>query len=716
MPDIDLSSSHSAVVLIVSLLAAAAITFLFYRRTLPPVSAAWRRTLGSLRFLVLFLLFALLGEPLLSFFFTSHVRPSIVVLMDNSRSMTIASETDVRDVFAAAAESEEMSGLQGAAEVHWRTFDNNLHTLTEWSRDALRFDGDRTNLSGVFETIRTEPPAENLQAVVLLTDGNSTSPSNPSYAAEALGVPVFAIGIGDSTERKDVLVSGLLHNSVAYAGTRVPVQVTIQSSGYDGDRAEVTLAMRGTVVDRSTLILGTGTGEYRTTLFMTPDSAGTIRGDVSVSRLSGETTYENNRTIFFTTVLSGKRKVLLLAGSPGQDVSFIRRSLEADSSTTVVTRIERAGGEFIEGELTQALLNEHDAVFLVGYPGPFSSERSLQILTTAEAARKPLFFMFSRLMDNTRLDRIARLLPVTVRSMFPAELQVFMAPREDLRQHPLLRFGQDGAWSSLPPLFQPQGQFTVLPEAQVIATTRLQSQTLADPLLVTRSVAGRRSIALLGYGLWRWKMLSPQGNLADSPFDEFLRNALQWLTTVDDQRQFRISPAQESFSALEPTIFSAEVYDESMQPVNNASIDLTISGEGRSYTVPFSSIDNGQYEGSGDVLPPGEYTYAATANAGGIELGTGRGSFTVGGLQAEFLQTRLNKDLLKNIAFRTGGSYYDAGTISGLANSITSLPGFRTREVRSGVRIELAHSAWVLGLIVFLLTAEWFLRKRLGLL
>ena len=47
--------------------------------------------------------------------------------------------------------------------------------------------------------------ASNLQAVVLITDGNSTTGMNPLYEAQELAVPVFTVGVGDTTDQKDLL-------------------------------------------------------------------------------------------------------------------------------------------------------------------------------------------------------------------------------------------------------------------------------------------------------------------------------------------------------------------------------------------------------------------------------------------------------------------------------------------------------------------------------
>ena len=716
MPAFDLSNSLSAGLLFLAALLSGLFTALFYRKTLPPVSPRWRSLLAGLRFLALFSLIFLIGEPLLSVLYTFKEPPSIVVLVDNSESMTIAGSEDPKLVVASIVESSELSRLASSTTLHWVSFDKTARSLTAWAPESLSYDGDRTDHAGAFSWLKAHPPSGNLQACIVITDGNPTSQVNPVYSAEALGVPVYTVGVGDTTVRKDLLVSGLLSNSVAYAGKRVPVQVTVRNSGYSDTRADVTLSVQNRVVDRSVLSLGSGDGELRTTLFMTPDSVGTIRGEVTISRLDGETTYRNNSAVFFTKVLSGKRTVLLLAGRPDPDVAFIRRALEADSNISVITRVERLNGSFLEGNVDDQIIRKSDALFLVGFPGPYSTDRVLRLIARDEFRLKPIFFMLSSTLDYGRLRRLEEVLPVSAQSVLAAEIQSFLSVQERARLHPLLSQTHGQEWESLPPLFRPQGQFTVRTEALVLGTTRLLSQPLKDPLLVVRSVAGQRSVALLGYGIWRWKLLSPEGSRPDALFDVFVTNVVQWLTAIDDQRRFRVFPSRASFSALEPVVLRAEVYDESMHPLSNAEIRIDLRGEEESSTLDLLSVDNGQYEGSSGILPPGEYRFVATARAGGFSIGEDRGSFTVGGQNAEFLETRQNSGLLRNIASRTGGVYRHSANLDGLADEILSRPNVRARTETTGSQIELRNSGWVLGFILMLLSSEWFLRKRLGLL
>src|SRR5208337_3137782 len=128
----------------------------------------------------------------------------------------------------------------------------------------------------------------------LVTDGVFTAGKNPLYVAEALGIPVHTIGVGDTAEQKDVLVDRVVANSLAYAEEKVPVEATIRSNGYQNQRVEVTIREGTKVLDRALLTLG-GDGFVSTVhLDVVPAEEGTRRYIVEVSHLPGELTEKNN--------------------------------------------------------------------------------------------------------------------------------------------------------------------------------------------------------------------------------------------------------------------------------------------------------------------------------------------------------------------------------------------------------------------------------------
>jgi hypothetical protein len=720
MPELHLTLSHSTLVLLAAVFTAGALSYFLYRLTVPPIPRALRLTLSALRFFSLLLLVLIIGEPLLSLVTRSSEDPVVMVLVDNSRSMAIRDEAgDRRETTIRVAETLNRQRLR-AGEFRFVLFDNRVHPLAGFSRDSMTFAGSGTDIVNALHSVKKSLSAANIQTVVLLSDGNSTTGTNPLYEAMELGIPVFTIGIGDTSEQKDILIRKAVTNTVTYVGNRVPVQATVRSTGYEDRRVEVTLSDEKDVLDRKILTLNREVREYGMTFHFVPQTDGMQKLTVAVSELPGELTVHNNRFSLFTRVLKSKMKVLMIAGSPSADVAFIRRTLENDPNIELTSRIERKGGQFYEGALTPQLLTEAECLVLLGFPTPTSSLQTISAVLQASSAGKGIFILLSRTIDLQRLRMLDQLLPVTSASHQATplqEYQVFLSLEGSKLTHPILKLSEQNAaelWARMPPIFALQTQFISKPESDVLAYTRVQSQTLSDPLLVTRSIGGHKTVALLGYGLWRWKMLSDEQT--QPVLDQFLSSTVRWLTTREDERPIRVKTSREQFTTQESIDFSAQVYDENYQPIENARVRVAIQQGGRTYEVYLDPLGNGQYEGSLDGLGEGDYKFAATVTLDGRTIGEDRGRFTVGGVHAEFIETRMNKSLLEQIATRTGARYYDPPSVAALIAEIASLPNFQPRIRTTANEFQLWNSPWTLGILVFLLSLEWFLRKRHGML
>jgi hypothetical protein len=721
MPELHLSISLHSALLAGALVLAAALTYAVYRTTIPPIPTGLRVLLITLRALAVFLLIFLIGEPLFSLIARSTQPPVVAVLVDNSRSMTIRDRTgDRSEQLRSVITSPSLKRVETLGEARYVLFDAKPRLLDAFAPESLSLAGDATDIG---LALKQAKELANLQAAVVISDGNNTTGSNPVYEAEDLGVPVFTVGVGDTSEPRDVLVRKVTTNSIVYTGNRVPVFTTVRSSGYSGERVEVVLREGATVHDRRTITLEGGTRDYSTTLFMTPQNEGMQKFTAEVSSLPNELTMRNNTQDVFVKVLSSKMQVVLIAGAPSPDVAFVRRALDADENVELRTFIERGGGEFYEGPLTAASLERADCLVLIGFPGPATSQAALNVVAGGLAAGKSAFVMLSRTVDVQKLRMLEPHLPFTAQGGSGEEHQVFFAA-PDARQsaageHPLVAFGvgRDGAvWDRLPPIFRVDIRARQKPEANVFGVVRLQNVQTNEPLLVARNVAQRRSVALLGYGIWRWKMFGDGVAGTENVLDQFLSNSLRWLTTRDDERPVRVQPVKEVFTTAEAVEFTAQVYDESLRPVEHASIAVTIARGAQQYEFTMNSLGSGQYEGGVEALEEGDYRFTATVRANGQTVAEERGTFSVGGTNVEFLDTRMNKELLQQIAARTGGKYYDAASLGTVADDIAALPTFQPQEVVRADEIELWNRWWMLAVVVGLFAVEWFLRKRNGML
>jgi hypothetical protein len=721
MPEIHFSIVFRFGLLLLAAVCSLLLSIVVYRSTLPPVSAAKRYVLITLRSLGLFLLFLLLGEPLLSLISHSFDQPVVSVLIDHSQSMAITDRSGRRDeTLKSILRSDEWKHLGNNGRVVASLFDATVKNLAAITSDSLTFNGELTDIAEALNSVNQSSGLLNVRAVVLITDGNSTVGMNPLHDAEELGVPVYTIGIGDTIEQKDLLIRQALTNEITYAGSKVPVHVTVHSAGFDGEHVQVSLRDGSTLLDEKSLTLEHGTRDYLIPLSFIAEKEGLQKYTAEVSNLPGEFTPQNNRMNFFVKVLKSKIRIALIAGGPSQDAAFIRRAMVNDKNIELLPFIEQNDGQFYESTLNAEALKQVDCIMLVGFPTEHSTSRSVQTVLTAGNAGKPFLIILSRTLDFEKMHVLDPLLPFRAEKMTRDELQVFAAIPEMQRNNPILKVSSATnpveLWSKLPPVFRPQGNIRPKIESEVLATVRMQSLPLADPFIVSTNINKNKSLAVLGYGLWRWNMLSDEGSGADQMLEHFLGNSIRWLTTKEDSRKIRVQSSKQNYTTQEAVEFTAQVYDDTYQPLNDAQIEVRVENGGEVNRIVLNALDNGQYQGAFGSLREGEYQFSATVMANGALLGSDQGRFSVGGLNAEFLETRMNKSLLQQIAAHTGGRYYRSNDIGSVVHDITTMLNFKSRDVSKSVEIEIWNSRWMLGLVIFLFAFEWLLRKRSGML
>lgn len=715
MPHIELGFAASAVIVVLLVLVATAAAIFSYRYTLPPVSPARRLTLTVLRAAGLSLVLTLLFEPLLRLLTTTHEPPVLAVLVDNSKSMTIVDGTGDRSEALRSLMEGSLERLAGQGSTRYYTF--GVGAMYQEHLDTLALDEDGTDITGALRAVEEDRRQQNIQAVILLTDGIYTLGQNPLYEAERLGIPVFTVGIGDSAEQRDVLISRLATNDLVYAETEVPVDVTVKSTGYAGARVEVTLTDGVQQLARSALTLGEGTREHSVRLTYTPQGEGTKRYTVTVSPLDGELTTANNRRSFFARVRKSKLRVLMVAGSPSPDLAITRYTLAEEKHIDVRSFTQRLPDGFYEGALTQAVVDSTDCIVLVAFPTAATAATTLELLRDAVARNAtPLLFIAGRNVDEQRLRALIGALPFTYgQTRSTVEEYVFFQPAIAQQQHPILQETVD-AWSRMPPIFRTQTAFLAKPEATTIGLARRQAVVTGEPLVLLRNVNRQKSMAILGYGIWRWRLMA-QGNAdTERVFSTFMANAVRWLTTREDWKRVSVATTREAYTEGEQVELTAQVYDESGNPVDNAQVKVTARRGDREIETLLRPIGSGRYEGSLAGTEAGDYSYRATASLNDQPLGQDAGRFTVGELNLEFQDTRMNVQLLRQIAWRTGGEFATPATLASLQPLLQQIPTFTPREVERSTELELWNWQYTLALIVLVFAAEWFLRKRSGML
>lgn len=704
---------------VISALVAAAAAWLSYRRTIPPLPPGRRAFLTALRALTMVVLALLLAEPVIRFVETHTHPPTIALLVDDTRSVTVSGSDAAGAIgsFVSSAASSVPSG----ARVRYFPFSGSVTGAFDAPPESLSFPGEATNISAALAEVRRRAGEENIQAVVLATDGNYNEGRNPLNELEGLTLPLFTAGAGDTVRRKDLVLDRVFTNAIAYAGSTVPVETDLRSHGFADQRVEVTVSEGGRVVARSTVELAGGRTDYPVRFSVPAGEEGVRKFVVSAGALPGELTRENNSQTFFLRVLKSKLRLAIFAGSAYPDVAAVRQAAAEDPQLEVRSFVQKAPGAFAGEAPTDGAIDSADCIVFVGFPSALTSDRTISSLARAmRASKKPLLYVHGKLVDHAKLRAFDEFLPFTFSTPNPAEEQVFAAVPDRMRPHPLVApEGGDitpESWEQIPPVYKMRTVFQSRPGAEVLAFARINTVTLAEPLVLTRSIGGLKSFAVTGHAVYRWRLMAQGRPATERFFTAFVSNAVRWLTTRENEKPVRVTPAKEVFTTAEGVGFRAEVYDEQLRPVDDAEVTVGYSASGAPATMLLEPIGNGRYEASGAPSPAGDYSYRAVAKRGGRELGADAGKFSVGPVNVEFLSTTMNRQLLEQLAAQSGGAFRPIAEGDLLWKEVAERVALAPREEVSRREIELWNFGWLGGALVLLLAAEWFLRKRWALL
>lgn len=715
-------SSHLHWLLLLLLIAGAiGLSFWVYRTTIPPIARGKKILLVTLRSITLVLLVLLIAEPLLRISRTFLRKPVIAVIADNSLSMTLADgagnrEQQLRAIFSDAGWEK----LSADCDVERYSI---APVFTHTPPDSLALRGTSTDIAAALAGVLARG-SEPVRAVVLLSDGNYNTGANPLSVAERFPVPIYTIGIGDSTEQKDVVVSKVTGNAIAYVESSVPVDATIKISGYSGAAVRVLLFDDGKQVDQ-TSITATASAEaadHPVRFLYVPKSEGMHRISVRTVPLPGESTEKNNSRSFAMKVLKNKMRVVVVAGAPGPDAAAVMQTLQSDKNCDPAIFYQTADGE-LRAEPARAVFAASaaaaDCIVLVGFPTQQTTAQHLQTVIGAVRSKSlPLLFISGRTIDLEKLKQLEPLLPFTIASSRMDEQQVIAAIPASQQSNLLM--GADGSaagWEKLPPIFASIGAFKAKPEAAVLATMKIQGVTLSVPLIVSRSIGAQKTMAVLGYGIGRWKLLAGASTETASFFTSWFTGATRWLSTREEDKRLRVEPEKEIFSQGEPAALFAQAYSETYDPLDNVDvrIEAVEQTSKQKFETVLAGIGSGRYEGSFTNLGEGEYDFLATASIGGQAFGSVRGRFAVGEQALEFTDTKLNSTLMRQIASLSSGVYAPAAEYRSVQEVMRKAAYMKPEEETGISEFDMWSLPLLFAIILLCAGSEWFIRKQSGM-
>ncbi|HIE28241.1 TPA: VWA domain-containing protein, partial [Candidatus Poribacteria bacterium] len=234
---------------IAALLVTVGIATYSYFRNKKPISVKLKIVLITLRFLALgLLLFCLILKPAMVKEEEKRIRSNLLVLVDTSQSMaitdvpnnssTIERLTAVQTSFL-NPKNQIYSKLAERFDLQLYHFDSQCEGIDLEKNETgklLQANGAFTDVGNALSTAINDWKGQPIAGVVLLTDGRNNTGGSPLDTVQFLNAPIYPIGVGNPVAPKDVKLVKIEAPPVAYVDHLVPVNVTLNSNGYDGEK------------------------------------------------------------------------------------------------------------------------------------------------------------------------------------------------------------------------------------------------------------------------------------------------------------------------------------------------------------------------------------------------------------------------------------------------------------------------------------------------
>lgn len=740
----------------VAVLALGLVLALWVRPSYRQLSAARRRALLALRCLLTLLVILLMLRPTHVSTQSKSQSAALLVLFDQTRSMQLPNASGGISRWEAQCNTLTqiqplLADLNRDLEVKVYAYDAGIRSQV-WQDQRLQMptaaEGEQTDIGTSLHQAIEQELGKRLVGVILLGDGTQTAfqPEVEIYdAARELGnrgYPLYTVSYGpagDGTQSRDVAVENLPEQYTVFVKNELPVRGLIRVRGYTNQEILVTLTVEddsGTRQDvgQARVQASQDNQQLDVNFSYVPPRPGQYRLIVKAAEQPGELVTKNNQLSAFLTVLEGGLRVLYLEGEPRQEQKFIRWALDASPDIDLdfqwfPSRLRDSwpvplGDTFTEGNFDAYILGDCDSLAL--------GDENLQQLAAEVDRGKGLIalggyhsfdpggYRNTPLADvlPVDMDRFARQdfgQPDVARWHVPGPLVMLPA-----RDHPVTMLAapaeNEQVWRGLKPL---KGANRWAGVKDVPGIQLLAQSPDGVPLLVAGEFGGGRVLAFAGDSTWQWWR---QGQSA--VHRRFWRQIVLWLARRDDltRHDVWVDLPQRRFSAGSRVAFTAGARTAMGDAIADAVLTASLRGPDGSTTPLRLSRQAADYAGTIDRLTrTGDYQIDVTAvDSAGQSLGTATAHFEVLDQDVEFANPAADPDQMAHLADLTrdaGGRAVAPEQLAALLDEIKQNPPELVEEVLT--RWQLADTTWdawsVLGVFVGLLTLEWFLRKRWGL-
>jgi uncharacterized membrane protein len=736
---------------------------------------SWRRVLAVLTLRLLALVVACLVVLRPSFADREQtVLPSkLLILIDASSSMNIADEFNGQSRWDAARRILKSPPIEGLLRRLQReqkveiVYYQGAEDIGQFNPDG-KAAGKRTDVGQWMRALlKLHGGEQNLRGLVLLTDGADNGTRFPALqeAARWRGVPcpiyTFALGSPTTSPKQQDIVVTAIHPDppIVPVKTKLTVKASVDALGMEGQpvTAHLFIDDKKVATKNDIRLLKTQGNEVLVGEFR-PEKVGEIKVTVKVERVDGEITEANNEMSTYVSVTNEGVRVLWVEGKKRayEPILAIREALARDKRFDV--RYTERHGDAREAARDDwfDFKKEHYDVIVIGdisarafAGGPVKEAplwRQIQAMVKERGTGLLMLGGYETFAnkDWPQAKEIADMLPVNLDEPGQINEKVRVVPRAVGMEYVLrLAEGADpkAIWEAFEPLDGMAKTGTIRQGSEVFAEAQTEGgETL--PIMAARTFGAGRTMVFGGDTTWKaWRRKAE----TVKAYERFWKQVVLWLAKREDSsgNTFVLIDSNKRRVAAgsnNAVGFTVGVRGKGGLPVPDAKFVVKVIGPKKEETVVQTVQEAGQQRGYFyRTNEPGEYMVwvkASGKDADGAPLDDrpATAKFLCYAEDLESLRPAADHEFLKKLAAAGGGTPYVGGEdkmsdfLEGLlaqpllpSRARAELwPDWRVTPVGDSMGDQMA-ALWTSGLLltfvlfVTLLSLEWFLRRRWGM-
>lgn len=763
-----------------SVIALAAVAFGIWSYRAQSAAPRYKWTLAGLRAAVLLTVVFLLMQPSLVSHHLVRQRGRVVIWVDSSLSMTLRDEyppkeaAQLHDILLASHRSHP-TRYQMALTMLQQARHGWLGALLKRQKVVIYTGGSRAHLIGSAESPKqlaallaalgkvkptansTDIPAiisqimgqlsgQPVSALLVLSDGRDTRRTSSRAMVSELkrrAVRLITVPIGrDHLPFSMELAQGTAPHQ-AFVGDPVPVSFKVITTENPGALARhVRLYEVGAdgrvLLTRKHILIPAGKSEIPMTLTWRPKAPGRYHLQLVIRRAHGEFSppvpgWKRHELSLTTRAVKAKIKILYVEGYPRWEYRYLKNDLARERTTLLSCLLLSADNHFAQaGNIpirhfpeTQSELDQYDVLILGDVDPDYFSQRQMKLITHFVGDHGGGFLMIAGPQFSPNAYRgtpIAKLLPIIIGNpsnpaMTPVEgipfgLHLTQAGRRSM----LFQFFNNEAANlrevaNLPPLYWYQPVAGLSPSATALAMVAGRQISARDipAIVMGRYGAGRTMFSAIA-DTWRWRTYH------GAPI--YKSYWLEMMRTLARARLFQRRRAIVMRSAGRHVLVGQSVpvtvRINRLDLVSSLphQLQMTIKGPGGHMQAILQAEPNnpGFYRTLVHIWAAGHYAF--TLKPGQLPLDSPSLLLSAQTPQTEFVNPRADIPAMAHWAATAEGKMLRPAMFNQAGAYIPD----RSVENLLVHSHQIWNKPWALALLIILLTVEWLLRKRAGLI